>query len=123
MTNNTATRPVPTAIIVAEGFTVRVIDNYAGDHNAVVKPGRYELEAEYRTERAEWTASGKNETRLVRVFAHLVTLEPERTEATVLYFGKVLATKVRPAHEGVYTYRIDNYMLERFAREGLELVY
>lgn len=120
---NTTHAPIPTSITVAEGFTVRIIDNYAGDHDVAVKPGRYDLVPEYRIERAEWTASGQDERRLRGVYALLPIIEEARTVATVLYFGKALASKVRPAHEDTYTFSIAAYLLDSFDRKHLTLNY
>jgi hypothetical protein len=106
---------IPTAVTIPEGFTVRVIDNYAGDHDAAVKPGTYALTHEHRMERAEWTASGEDEKHFTHAFAALTIFEEERTVSTVLYFGKTLATKIEPAHEATKFFRIDSYNLNRLA--------
>ncbi|QWY81845.1 hypothetical protein SEA_HONK_22 [Microbacterium phage Honk] len=112
----TNTNRIPTAVTIPEGYEVRIIDNYAGDHNAPVVPGRYELTPAYRFERAEWTASGQNERHFKEATASLTIREPERTVATVLYFGKALATKVEPAHEATKTLRIEAWHLPHLDR-------
>lgn len=107
---------IPTAVIIPEGYTVRVIDNYAGDHDAVVVPGRYDLTPNYKIERAAWTRSGKDEQRFMDATASLTILEEERVAATALYFGKVLATEVRPAHEATHTFRLEPWHLDDLGR-------
>jgi hypothetical protein len=69
----------------------------------------------FKTERAEWTASGKDETRFDYATAKLVIQEPERTVATVLYAGRALFTKVEPAHEDVKFFTVYSYNVARMA--------
>lgn len=110
------THPIPTHVIIPEGVTIRVIDNYAGDHDAEVIPGRYALTPEYKIERAEWTASGKDERRFKGAHATLQISEPERTVATVLWGGRPLATKIEPAHTAQRTITIEAWHLSDLAR-------
>lgn len=107
---------IPTHVTVPEGYTVRVIDNYAGDHDAIVAPGRYVLTPRTRTERAFYTRSGKDEVRHLEVVATLEIIEPERVVATVLYAGRALCTKVEPAHTAERTLRIEPWHLSDLGR-------